>query len=118
MPTVPLGEIVDFVGGQYAGDRSRQVMAIAPLAEARGEQLSFLSNRKYAAQLAETKAGAILVPQNLEGDDERWVRVDHPYFAMARVATRWFTRRSIPPGISLQAVIAPGAKLGINVAIG
>jgi UDP-3-O-[3-hydroxymyristoyl] glucosamine N-acyltransferase len=118
MPTVALGEIVDFVGGHYGGDRNRRVTAVAPLAEARAEQLSFLNNRKYATQLAETKAGAILVPQNLEGEDERWIRVDDPYFAMARVATRWFTRRSMPPGISPQAVIAPGAKLGVNVTIG
>ena len=118
MPTVPLGEIVDFVGGHYVGDRNRRVTAVAPLAEAREEQLSFLSNRKYAAQLAQTKAGAILVPQNLEGEDERWIRVDDPYFAIARIMTRWFSVRPMPKGISAQASIAPSAKLGTNVAIG
>jgi UDP-3-O-[3-hydroxymyristoyl] glucosamine N-acyltransferase len=105
MPAVAIGEIVDFVDGQYVGDRGRQVSAVAPLAEASEDQLSFLSNRKYAAQLGQTKAGAILVPQNLEGDDERWIRVEHPHFAM-------------PPGISPQAVIAPGARVGANVSIG
>ena len=93
MPAVSIGEIVDFVGGQFTGpgdriDRSRRV---APLAAGREDQLSFLSNRKYAAQLAATKAGAILVPENLEGEDERWIRVDDPYFAFARIMTRWFS---------------------------
>lgn len=118
MPTVPLGEIVDFVGGHYVGDRNRRVTAVAPLAEAREEQLSFLSNRKYAAQLAQTKAGAILVPQNLEGEDERWIRVDDPYFAIARIMTRWFSLRPMPKGVSPKASIASSARLGTNVAVG
>ena len=118
MPTVPLGEIVDFVGGHYVGDRNRGVSAVAPLAEARGEQLSFLSNRKYAAQLAQSKAGAILVPQSLEGEDERWIRVDDPYFAVARIMTRWFSARPLPKGVSPKASISASARLGSNVAIG
>src|ERR1700682_2374372 len=118
MPTVPLGDIVDFVGGHYLGDRNRGVTAVAPLAEAREDQLSFLSNRKYAAQLAETKAGVILVPQNLEGEDERWIRVDDPYFAVARIMTRWFSVRPMPKGVSPKASVALSARLGANVAVG
>jgi UDP-3-O-[3-hydroxymyristoyl] glucosamine N-acyltransferase len=118
MPAVTIGEIVDFVGGQYAGNRDRKLSAVAALVGASGEQLSFLSNRKYAAQLAQTKAGAILVPQNLEGEDDRWIRVDDPYFAVARIMTRWFSARPMPTGISPQASIASSAKLGANLAVG
>ena len=118
MPTVPLGEIVDFVGGKYDGDRQRSVTAVAALAQASPGQLSFLSNRKYAVQLAETKAGAILVPQDLEGQDDRWIRVADPYFAIARIMTRWFGARPMPTGVSTNASIAPSAKLGKNVAVG
>jgi UDP-3-O-[3-hydroxymyristoyl] glucosamine N-acyltransferase len=118
MPSVTLGEIADFVGGQYAGDRTRSVTTVAPLAEAGEEQLSFLSNRKYAAQLAQTKAGAVLVPENMEGDDKRWIRVADPYFAVARIMTRWFSVRPMPKGQSALASISATAKLGANVAIG
>lgn len=118
MPAVSIGEIVDFVGGHYTGDRNRQVVAVAPLAEAQGEQLSFLSNRKYAVQLGETKAGAILVPQDLEGRDDRWIRVADPYFAIARIMTRWFSARPMPKGVSPLASISPTARLGTNVAVG
>ena len=118
MPTVPLGEIVDLVDGHYVGNRNRQIAAVAPLAEAAEEHLSFLSNRKYVAQLAQTKAGAILVPKNLAGEDERWVRVDNPYFAIARIMTRWFSARPMPKGVSPKASIAPSARIGTNVAVG
>src|SRR5436190_2297800 len=118
MPTVPLGKIVDFVGGRYAGNRNRPIATVAPLAEAAEEHLSFLSNRKYVAQLAQTKAGAILVPKNLDGEDERWIRVDDPYFAMARIMTRWFSARPMPKAVSPKASIAPSVRLGTNVAVG
>jgi UDP-3-O-[3-hydroxymyristoyl] glucosamine N-acyltransferase len=118
MPSVSLGEIVDFVDGQYAGTRDLLITTVAPLTDATADQLSFLSNRKYASQLAQTRAGAILVPKNLEGDDQRWIRVDDPYFAISRIMTRWFGARPMPKGISPQASIAPCAKLGTNVAVG
>jgi UDP-3-O-[3-hydroxymyristoyl] glucosamine N-acyltransferase len=118
MPAISVGEIVDFVGGHFQGDVKRRVTGVASLGEAREEQLSFLSNRKYIAQMAETKAGAILVPQNLTGDDERWIRVDDPYFAFARIMTRWFSARPMPKGISPEALISSSAKLGTNVAVG
>lgn len=118
MPAVTLGEIVDFVGGEFTGDRAREVTAVAALAEAGNEQLTFLSNRKYVAQLDQTKAGAILVPKTLEGEDDRWIRVDDPYFALAQIMTRWFSARPMPKGVSGQAFIAATAKLGKNVAIG
>ena len=59
MPAVSIGEIVDFVGGEFAGSRDATISSVAPLVAADATQLSFLSNRKYAAELAATKAGAI-----------------------------------------------------------
>jgi UDP-3-O-[3-hydroxymyristoyl] glucosamine N-acyltransferase len=118
MPAVSTGEIVDLVGGQFAGPRDNPITSVAPLATAGADQLSFLSNRKYAAELAATKAGAILVPRKIEGEDLRWIRVDDPYFAFAKVMTRWFSNRPAPKGVSPKAVVASSAKLGANVVLG
>ena len=118
MPDVSIGEIVDLVGGEFQGTRENRITAVAPLASADSNQLSFLSNRKYAADLAATNAGAILVPKNLHGNDERWIRVDDPYFAFARIMTRWFSDRPLPKGVSPKAVVSASARLGSNVAIG
>ena len=118
MAAVTLKEIADFVGGEFVGNGDRPVGGVAALADAGSTDLSFLSNRKYAERLRETKAGAILVPKDLEGDDDRWIRVDDPYFALARIMTRWFSTRPLPKGVSSQASIASSAKLGKNVAVG
>jgi UDP-3-O-[3-hydroxymyristoyl] glucosamine N-acyltransferase len=118
MPAISVGEIVDLVGGQFEGDRNHTINSVGPLASAADDQLSFLSNRKYAAELATTAAGAILVPTKLEGCDSRWIRVDDPYFAFAKIMARWFSNRPRPKGISAKAIVADSAKLGENFALG
>src|SRR3954468_12336448 len=118
MPAVSIGEIVDFVGGEFGGSRAASISSGASLAAADTAQLSFLTNRKYSADLVATKAGAILVPKKLEGCDSRWIRVDDPYFAFAKIMTRWFSKRPVPKGISPRAVVAESAKLGENVTLG
>jgi UDP-3-O-[3-hydroxymyristoyl] glucosamine N-acyltransferase len=118
MPGVSLGEIVDFVGGEFAGARDHSIVSVGPLSSATADQLSFLSNPKYAAELTSTRAGAILVPKKLDGPDPRWIRVEDPYFAFAKIMTRWFSNRPMPKGVSSKSVVAPSAKLGDNVTLG
>ena len=118
MAAVPIGELVAFVAGKYSGEADLSITSVNTLSEARAEEISFLSNPKYAPQLTKTNAGAILVPEQLVGDDRRWIRVADPYYAMSQVVARWFARRPLPQGISPQASIAPSVVLGRNVAIG
>ena len=118
MPAVPISEIVAFAGGRYNGPAGRTIEGVAPLASAGEGQLSFLSNPKYASQLASTRAVAILVSDDVAGDDDRFIRVANPYYAMASVVAKFFDRRPMPQGISPLASIAPTATLGSNTAVG
>jgi UDP-3-O-[3-hydroxymyristoyl] glucosamine N-acyltransferase len=118
MPAVPIHEIVALVGGAYHGPADVALHGIAPLSEATPEQLSFLANPKYAAQVSTTRAGAVLVAADYDGNDARLIRVANPYLAMANIAAKWFASRHAPTGISPLASIAPTAKLGRDVAVG
>jgi UDP-3-O-[3-hydroxymyristoyl] glucosamine N-acyltransferase len=118
MPAVPISEIVAYTGGRYDGPADRMIEGVAPLADANATQLAFLSNPKYAPQLAMTKAAAILVPEQAPGDDDRFIRVADPYYAFAQTLTKYFAFRAVPDGISPRASIAPSAKLGDGVAVG
>jgi UDP-3-O-[3-hydroxymyristoyl] glucosamine N-acyltransferase len=118
MAEVTLGEIADFVGGKFEGARDARVDGVAPLSEATESQISFLSNPRYAPQLESTRAAAVLVEKSLDTNSARHIRVENPYYAMARVVTRWFAQRPMPSGISPLASIAKSAKLGANVAVG
>lgn len=118
MPAVPVSEIVAYAGGRYGGPADRLIDGVAPLADAGDTQLSFLSNPKYAPRLGSTKAAAILVSEDAAGEDERFIRVADPYYAMASIVARYFAYRPTPQGISPLASIAKSAKLGANVAVG
>ena len=118
MSEVTIGEIVELVGGDYRGPRDTRISGVAPIADATERHITFLSNPKYAPQLAETRAAAVLVAKDLAGDSDRWIRVKNPYFAMATVLAKYFDDRPMPQGISPQASIDPSAKLGRNVAVG
>lgn len=117
MPAVPLSEIVSFVSGRYDGPEST-ITGVAPLADATDGQISFLANPKYVSELASTRATAVLVGPELAIESPRWIRVDNPYFAMARVVARYFDQKPMPRGISPHASIASSARLGRNVAVG
>jgi UDP-3-O-[3-hydroxymyristoyl] glucosamine N-acyltransferase len=118
MPEVTLGEIADFVGGKFEGPRETRISGVAPLSDATERHISFLSNPRYVPQLETTKAAAVLVEKDLDSRSARLIRVDNPYYAMARVVSRWFSRRPMPTGLSPMASIARSAKLGADVAVG
>ena len=117
MSGVPISEIVALVGGQYAGPQDLLIRGVAPLAEAQGDHLGFLSNPKYESQVATSAAGAILIGKDVAGDDPRFIRVANPYVALADVLTRFFNPAG-PAGISPLASIPHSARIGHNVAIG
>ena len=118
MPAVPLSEIVEFVSGRYDGPGDVAITGVAPLSDAGEGQISFLANPKYATLLESTQATAVLVSNELEGSEARWIRVSNPYYAMARVVAKFFDRRPMPIGISEKASVAHSARLGDGVSIG
>ena len=117
MPAVPIKEIVALVGGRYSGPDDRVIRGVATLTDASEDQLSFLGNLFYVPQLSTTHAGAILVPEDLDGNDARFIRVSKPHAALAEILDRFFNLRHATPGISPQASIAKTAKVGANVAV-
>ena len=118
MSEVTIGEIVELVSGTYRGRRDIRISGVAPLSDASESQISFLSNPKYESLLQSTRAGAVLVANELAGESDRWIRVKNPYFAMATVVASFFDDRPMPRGISPLASIDPTARLGSNVAVG
>lgn len=117
MTAVPIAEIVELVGGRYAGPADRCIRGVSTLAAAGAGELTFLGNIAYTDQVAVTRAEAILVPDDFGGDDPRFIRVAKPHAALAQVVSRWFDRPR-PRGVSPLASVAASARLGANVAVG
>jgi UDP-3-O-[3-hydroxymyristoyl] glucosamine N-acyltransferase len=105
-----LAELAERVGGRVEGDGSLRIERVMPLEEAGPSDVSFFANRRYAADFAATRAGAVIV-----GEEEAAVpgrillRAANAYLAFAKVATLFHPPREPVPEISPRAVIAPGA---------
>ncbi|MBR4171997.1 MAG: UDP-3-O-(3-hydroxymyristoyl)glucosamine N-acyltransferase [Kiritimatiellae bacterium] len=114
-------EIAERLNGTVEGDGTIEIQALASLQEARAGDLSFLHSDKYARQMQETKASAVLVSEQWASPTtaKALIRVPDPNGAFATAAP-WFAPQEPvrKPGIHSTAVIAESAKIGADVYIG
>ncbi|MEP6809929.1 MAG: UDP-3-O-(3-hydroxymyristoyl)glucosamine N-acyltransferase [Chthoniobacterales bacterium] len=109
-----LHELAGFSGGELVGDPAQVIHAAAGLAEAVMGEVTFFANRKYLAQLRQTRASAVFVPLDFrEPIGPAQIRVADPEQAFAEVALKF-----APPPIRYQPGIHPSAVIGAEVKLG
>ena len=119
-----LGSIVDALGGSLeGGDRDLTIERIAPLDTATSGDLSFLNNRRYAAQLAASRAACVIVaPALREQALERGACIvtDDPYAYFARATQLWVRQLGLGAvaGVHPSAVVHPEARVDPRASIG
>ena len=105
-----LAELAERVGGRVEGDGSIRVERVMPLEDAGPSDVSFFANRKYAAEFAATRAGAVIVGEDEAVAPGRTVlRAGNAYLAFARVSTLFHPPREPVPEIGSRAVVSEGA---------
>ena len=113
-----LQQIAQRLGGRVVGESGILIRQVGSLERATREQITFLSNSKLKAKLAETRASAVILAP---GDEKLTglprIVADNPYAYFARVS-QLFNPVVTQSGIHPTAVIAPSAKLGRNVSLG
>jgi UDP-3-O-[3-hydroxymyristoyl] glucosamine N-acyltransferase len=117
--TFSLGQIAEISGGRLTGDPSRQITGAASLTDAEAGDITFFTNRKYAAHLRNTRAAAVFVPLDFaEPTPAVQIHVPNPMKAFEQVVAK-FARPPIlfAPGVHEKALVDPGAKLGEGVSI-
>ncbi len=113
-----LSEIVAQLGGRVMGDAGVRITQIATLENAQPDQISFLTNSKYRAQLAATKAGAVILAE-ADADETGLPRIisDNAYAYFAKVSALLNPLPEAKPGIHPSAVIGAGAKIDATASI-
>ncbi len=105
-----LDELALRVGGTVEGDGSVEIRAVAGLEEAGPDEISFLSNRRYATLFRASKAAAVLVGHKEPAHGRTVVRCDDPYLAFARALEVFHSAPKPPPGVSPLAVVEGSAE--------
>jgi len=123
-----VGEIVAISGAEApAGtDLSRILTDVAPIDLAGPDDLTFVADSKFAAQLAACKAGAVLTTGRFAGQVPAGVVVlqaRKPYEAFVAVARKLYPSSLRPTsvfgtvGVAPGAIVHPSAKLGAGVTV-
>ena len=123
-----LATIVDWTGAKppSGADLSQRISGVAPLDRASPGALTFLDNPRYAADLAATLAGAVLLqPRHASLAPAGCVALatPEPYRAVAEVLRRLYPSASRPgsafgeAGLSPSASVHPSAQLEAGVVV-
>ena len=113
-------DIVNQVGGTLDGDGDLEITAVAGLEEAGSGDISFLSNPKYAGQVARTEASAVIVPNDWDRPGKcALIRVENSDQVFAQIAELFYEEPPKPlQGVHPSAVVAKSVQLGKGVSVG
>ncbi len=113
-------DVAKAVNGTLEGNGEIEIVAMASLLEAREGDISFLANQKYAPQMKETHASAVIVANDYAGETSATlIRTDDPNKAFASLAPIFGPKPVVrAPGIHTTAVIGENVTLGKDLYIG
>ena len=115
-------EMAELLGGELRGKADIMINSVSALKNAKEDSISFLANKKYKTQVAESKAGTVIVGKDYDDkvkDGHALIICDNPDLTFSK-AIAFFAPEPIKfkPGIHPSAVIDPSAKIGTGVHIG
>ena len=114
-----VAEIAEWIGGEVAGDSDRWITGIRSLGEAGEEDLSFMRDEKHLKDAEGSSAGALILPQPIEGHSAAQIIVKDPFAAMAILLTRYEELATPRPvGVSARAEVAESVVIGEGAAVG
>ena len=114
-----LAQIVSRLGGRVVGDAAILIRQVGSLERAAAGQIAFLSNPRYRARLAATKASAVVLAAESESlSTLPRIVCDNPYAYFARLSQLFNPRITQVTGVHSSAVVASTVKLGARVSIG
>jgi UDP-3-O-[3-hydroxymyristoyl] glucosamine N-acyltransferase len=118
-PSYTAAQLASRFGLEIQGDAGSVVSGVCTLARAAGDQLAFLANPRYRAQLADSQAGIVVMRRDDAVGVERTVLLaDDPYATFARIAALFDVRAEIVPGMHPSAVIDSTATIDAAAQVG
>ena len=117
MISITLSQLADRLSGRLEGEDCR-INGINTLSEAREDEISFLSNPKYAHLVKTTKAAAVILRDKDDAPAKPVIRVKDPYLATLLTVKLFHPRpEKFSPGIHPSAIIFDNAKIGKDACI-
>jgi UDP-3-O-[3-hydroxymyristoyl] glucosamine N-acyltransferase len=111
-------EIAEAINGEIIGDRNKVIHGPAPFEIAGPNDITFAGSGKYIKRLENSKAGAVIVPNDTKTAPVHLVTVGNPQASFAKVLGLFYPKKKPNPGISPTAIIGKRFQCGEDVSIG
>ena len=110
--SLSLGELAVRFGCELRGDPATSIERVATLANADGGAIAFLANPRYRAQLADTRAAAVVTSvADAPGCKAALLLCENPYATYARIAALLHPAPPLAPGVHPTAIVAASARI-------
>jgi UDP-3-O-[3-hydroxymyristoyl] glucosamine N-acyltransferase len=123
--TMTLGELAVRFGCELRGDPAATVETVSSLAQADARAITFLANPKYVEQLADTRAGAVILDARSAASSPVPALVAaNPHATFARIATLLHPDPPLNPGahpaaaVASKAQVDPSAEIAAHACVG
>ena len=113
-----LQHIAERLGCALEGDGGIEIVAVAPIEDARPGDLTFFVNPKYAPELRATRASAVILGEHAEPAPCAMLRSREPYVAFGRAVALFADPWRPPAGVHPRAFVADGAQIAPDASIG
>lgn len=118
-PAYSAADLASRFGLELAGDADVVVHGVATLAGATPGTLAFLANAKYRSQLAQTRAGIVVMrADDAQGFAGTALIARDPYAAFARMSALFEPVSARPAGVHPTAVVDPAATIDPTAHLG
>ena len=114
-----LEDLARALGAELRGGNGElDISGIAGIEEATPQQVTFVSNKKYAALARTTRAAAVLVEFGFPEIGSATLRVTDPYLAFAKSIELFYQEPRYAAGVHPTAIIHRTAELGARAHVG
>ena len=117
--SLSLGELAVRFGCELHGDPETRIERVGTLANADACALAFLANPRYRAQLADTRAAAVVTTAaDAPGCRAALLLCENPYATYARIAALLHPPPPLAPGVHPTAIVAASAHIDPSAEVG
>ena len=113
-----LRDLAERLACRLEGDGEIEITRVAALDDAGPGDVAFLANARYAPQLRQTRASAVILQPESPDPPCAALRCANPYLAFARAVGLFAPATRAVPGVHALALVAADAHLGRDVSVG
>ena len=112
-------QLAEKIGARLEGDKTLLIDSAAPVETAEPNQISFVASNLYEKHLSLSKAGAVVLNDEMDGQGKTVPRHPNPYLAFARILDILYPDdQTGNTGIHQSAIVDESAEVAKEAAIG